>query len=95
MEGYPCQWYILCKIRRKEIFYDFEQNKTESETELCTNDEHITIKMYKPLLKYQIEEEQMKECMVKWAKNFGCTTVYRWTNGKMYKVERTDIYFMF
>lgn len=39
--------------------------------ELCTNDGHINDKLYKLLLKYGREEEQVKDCMIKWVKNFG------------------------
>lgn len=61
-------------------------NKVESETELCTNDEHVIAKRYKLLLKYWTEEEQVKEYMIK-----NLVTIYKWTN----VVERTEIYTIF
>lgn len=41
---------------------------------LCTNDEHFIAKIYKRLLKFEIEE-QIKECMIKWTK-----TLVKYTN---------------
>ena len=35
------------------------------------NNEHIITKMYKMLLQMKLEDEQVKECMVKWARNLG------------------------
>ena len=40
--------------------YGFEHCKTEFEIELCTNDEHVIAKMYKLLLKFETEEEQVE-----------------------------------
>ena len=36
------------------------------ETELCTNDDNLIGKMYKMLLNYDIESEQVTECMINW-----------------------------
>lgn len=44
------------------MFCNFEQYKTEFEIELCSNDEHIITKMYKPV-KYETEEK-LKECVL-------------------------------
>lgn len=34
--------------------------------------EYVIAKIYKLLLRYETEKEQVKQCMVKWVKNFGC-----------------------
>lgn len=46
----------------------FDQPMTVFKTDVCTNDQHIIAKMYKILLKFDIEEEQVKECMIQWLK---------------------------
>ena len=49
--------------------------------ELCTNEEHVITKMYKMLLQMNLEYEQVKECMIKWAKIFGYNiTLEQWEN---------------
>lgn len=59
--------------------YDFEQYKTEFETKLYTNYGHVIAKIYKLLLKYQ--REQVKECLIKWAKMFGYNIqMVQWEN---------------
>jgi len=59
----------LFKLDKKEL--EFEQNKSEFEIQLCESDDHLIGKMYKLLLKGEMVEEQVKDCMVKWAKNIG------------------------
>lgn len=55
----------------------------EFETEpLYANDKHVIAKMYKFLLSFEIEE-QVKECMIKWARNLGYNIQY--TDGSMGK----------
>lgn len=51
-----------------------KQHVTESEMELCTNEKHTIAKIYKFLLRFKMEE-QFKECMINWAKNFYCNSL--------------------
>lgn len=52
----------------------------ESETELYMDNEHLTAKMYKLYLKFEREEELVKDSMVKWAKNGYNTQLEQWEN---------------
>lgn len=47
--------------------FGIEQQKTEFQ--LLTNEEHVIVKIDKSLLKFEMEE--VKNCMIKWAENFG------------------------
>lgn len=42
----------------------------EFEIALCKNGERVIAKIYKFLLKFEVEEGQIKECMITSAKNF-------------------------
>ena len=74
-EGYVCQWFSYTQIKQRfkieEKNGGFEQAESEFGIALCTNDEHVIAKLYKLLLKYETEDEQVKDCMIKWAQNVG------------------------
>ena len=57
------------KLDKKK--YRFVNETTNFENQLCMNDELIITKMYKMLLQLNMEDEQVKDCMIKWARNFG------------------------
>lgn len=72
-EGRTCQSFAYVQLTGrfkldKETF-DFTNEKTDFELDLCTNDEHTIGKMYKLLLKTKMEVEYVKDCTIKWAKN--------------------------
>lgn len=73
-EGVICQWLsyvrLLERFKADKRIFDFEHGKTEFEVDLCRNDEHVIVKMYKLLLKLEREGEQVKDWMIKRAKNF-------------------------
>jgi len=54
-EGYTCQWF----------------NYRQLLEHLCMNNQHVIAKTYKLLLQMNQEDELVKECMVKWARNIG------------------------
>lgn len=45
----------------------------------CINDEHKFTKVHTFLLRFDLEEEQVKESMIKWAKTLVMT--FEWING--------------
>lgn len=49
----------------------YSWTNTEFEIQLCTNDKYVISKMHTSFLKFELEEEQIKEHMIQWAKNFG------------------------
>lgn len=61
---------LLERFKVDKWLYGFEETKAVFETELCTNDDHVIAKIYGLRLKYETEE-QVKKCIIKWARNFG------------------------
>ena len=51
--------------------YDFYKEQTTFDQILLTSDDKLIRKVYKFLLNWKMEDEQVKEMMVQWAKNFG------------------------
>lgn len=43
-----------------------EKRKTEFEIELCTKNDNIIAKVHKLLLRFETEDEQVEDCMMKW-----------------------------
>lgn len=73
--------------------YGKEHSKTEYELQLCMNDIHIIAKIYQLLLKIEMEEEQVKECMIIRAKNF-CHNkqMDQWKNMQLQELKFTLCY---
>lgn len=62
---------------------------SEFDVELCANYDHIIAKMYKPLLKMDTDNGQVKDCMIKWVKHFGYNIVVSMVE---YMKERVELY---
>lgn len=81
-DGFGFQWFSYVESRQRykvdKWTFGTEQHRTEFETELCANDGRLVAKMYKPVLRFETEEEQIKKCMIKWTKNFDYVQMNQW-----------------
>lgn len=59
-----CQWFtylqLLERFKLGKRIYAIEHCEADFEIELCTNDVHVIDKMYKLLLTFETEEQQVK-----------------------------------
>lgn len=70
-----------------------EQHRTEILKELCTNGKHVIAEVYKLLLKFESEEKQVTDCMIKQFKNFGyATQMNQWERKQIKGVKFTLCY---
>lgn len=70
---------VITKIQSRKIIYGTEYCKTDFKVELYTNDDYLTTKTYKPLLKFQTEESEiMYKCELRML-----VIIYRWNDGKI------------
>ena len=51
--------------------YDFYKEQTTFDQVMLASDDKLIRKIYKFLLNWKMEDEQVKEMMVQWAKIFG------------------------
>lgn len=47
--------------------------KMDFELDLCSSGKHVIAKMYNLLLKMNMEDDYVKDCMIKWAKKLETT----------------------
>lgn len=75
LQGYDYQSFLYAQL--SEIFKldnkmsGLDKSRIIFETELCTNVQHVIAKLYKLLLKFEMEKEHVKGFMTKWFRNFG------------------------
>lgn len=60
--------------------FGIKQQKIEFEVQLCADGEPVIAEIYKLLLKFETEEEQVKECMINGLRILVIT--YCWNSGK-------------
>ena len=70
-DGYEFQWsaYVQLRERFKEDKknVEFEVEKSIFVEELSDKQDSLVSRIYKRLLKYDTDDEQDRDCMVKWA----------------------------
>uniref|UniRef100_A0A803T1R0 Reverse transcriptase domain-containing protein n=1 Tax=Anolis carolinensis TaxID=28377 RepID=A0A803T1R0_ANOCA len=72
-QGYNMNWFEYAQIHQqyqKDVHTGFEEEKTDLDKILQSRNKQLS-KFYSLLLKLHTEDEYIKECMVKWAKNIG------------------------
>ena len=67
-------WWSLNKLEsryRKDGNLGFFEGEVQVDKLWIYSDEKIIKKMYTYLLEYELEDERVKETMIKWARDFG------------------------
>ena len=93
-EGFVIDWFSYRRLISKA---SYELSKNEGTLRVCTefeksvkeNKPHLLSKIYKLLLRFETELEQVKNCMVKWMQNFNEQThfsvwEYLWSTNLKY-----------